>query len=117
MTKQMGNETIETYTWWCDLMGLNPSHAQNIERYRKLCERMNKPKWEIRAKYQNGKAKTYILSNLDIENLPKALMIAEEEDIYLQIYRITDLGERTLIFDGLFLQLASEVQHGNEVCR
>lgn len=111
----MQNKTIEDYTYWCDLMGLNPSHAQNIEKYNKLCKRMNQPKWEVKAKFQNGNQKTYILCNLDIENLPKALMIAEEEDIYLQIYKITDSGERTLIFDGLFLQLASEVEHGNQI--
>lgn len=106
-----GNRSIETYVWWCDLMGLNPSHAHNIARYQKLCDRMNKPKWEIKAKFQNGKEKIYILPNLDIENLPKVLMIAEEENIHLKIYRITDLGERTLLFDGLFLQLVSEIEY------
>lgn len=106
-----GCETIKTYIWWCDLMGLEPKDGKNVERYQKLCEKMNTPKYEIHAKFENGKQKTYILPNLDIKNLPKILMVSEEENIYLTIYKTTDLGARSLIFDGLFLQLASEIEY------
>lgn len=31
-----GNETIVSFTWWCELMGINPSHINSILKYKKL---------------------------------------------------------------------------------
>lgn len=103
--------TMETYVRWCELLGYVPSKAENILKYRKLCEDMNKPKWEIKAKFPSGKEKTYLLSKFPFKNLTEILCIAEEEDIYLQIFKV-QREERIKLFDGLFLQLASEVENG-----
>lgn len=35
-----GNETIVTYTGWCELMGINPSHIESVLHYKRLTESM-----------------------------------------------------------------------------
>ena len=112
MEKKSKYGSIDKYVFWCNLMELDPKDAKNVDRYQKLCKKMSAPKFEIQAKFENGKRRTYILPKLDLDNLPKILMIGEEENIYLKIYKINDNGDRSLIFDGLFLQLASGVEDG-----
>lgn len=96
---------IESYTAWCELMGLKPQHLENLHRFNNLLARMNQPKWEFVALYENGKKTSYITADFPYKRLGKILADAEEDGIKLSIYRINPDRSRTLLHDNLIIKM------------
>lgn len=68
---------------------------------------------EIHAKLPDGKEKTYTIEQPTDKGLQNIISTAEENDIYLTMYFVRLNGQKTKIFDSLFLQMAAEVVRDN----
>lgn len=64
--------------------------------------------WRINARFPNGAERTYTLKKMPFERIPDIVATAEDENIYLQIYRV-DGEKETLLFNSIFLQVMAEV--------
>lgn len=101
-------EPIEKYKDWCKLCGYNPSHIENVFRYKRMIERLNQPKWEFVTDYPSGKRKTYICYDYPYGRISKIIASAIDNDARMRIYRVNPDQTRTLLHDSELVKAAME---------
>lgn len=40
MKKEIGHPTVNTFVWWCGLMGINPCQIESVLEYRRICKNL-----------------------------------------------------------------------------
>lgn len=94
---------------WCICNQKERSSIRSVLNFNSDIKSKQRSYWRIKAILQNGEEITYTLKNFPFERIEKIITTAEDEDIFLQIFRVKE-NEEVKLFDSLFLQCIAKAE-------